>query len=93
MMVRTYVFTIAFALTCVAAAPAQTLPPQPPPVDLPMSQADAQERAACRPDVVKFCKRELDANAQDVLSILNCLQHNRPRISSACQTVLANHGQ
>jgi hypothetical protein len=32
-------------------------------------------------------------NANDVLAILGCLQTNRPKISTACRTVLANHGQ
>jgi hypothetical protein len=43
--------------------------------------------------VVKYCKHELDVNANDVLAILGCLQTNRPKISPACRTVLANHGQ
>jgi hypothetical protein len=32
-------------------------------------------------------------NPNDVLGILGCLQANRPKISRACQQVLASHGQ
>ena len=57
-------------------------------------QGTDQERAACHPDVVKFCKQYIkdDANA-DVFAILGCLQANRQRISKACNAVLASHGQ
>ena len=36
---------------------------------------------------------QLQINPNDVLGILGCLQANRPKISRACQQVLANHGQ
>jgi len=52
-----------------------------------------QERAACHPDVSRFCQTQLQINPNDVLGILGCLQANRPKISRACQQVLANHGQ
>jgi hypothetical protein len=93
MMVRTFVLTTALILTAVTAAPAQ-LPKQPPPVASPLGQGDARERAACRPDVLRFCKELVkdDANA-DVFGILNCLQTNRQKISKACGEVLASHGQ
>ena len=85
---------IAFVLTAGLAALADSsLPPQPPPVTNPLGSGDEKERAACAPDVVKYCKHELDVNANDVLAILGCLQTNRPKISAACRTVLANHGQ
>jgi hypothetical protein len=95
-MLRTFVLSIALLLTAATLASAQ--PPQPPPVKLPglpiLGQGSEQERAACHPDVVKFCKELIkdDANA-DVFGILNCLQTNRPRISRACGEVLASHGQ
>jgi hypothetical protein len=66
-------------------------PQQPPPANL--GGGNEQERAACRPDVVKYCKAELATNQDDVFAILACLQRNRPKISSACQQVLASHGQ
>jgi hypothetical protein len=92
-MVRTFVLTTALILTAAAAAPAQ-VPKQPPPVGSPLGQGDARERAACRPDVLRFCKELVkdDANA-DVFGILNCLQTNRRKISKACNEVLASHGQ
>lgn len=88
-MFRISVLTIAFALAAAAAAQAQ-MPPQPPPV---ASQATTKERDACHPDVTKFCQVQLQVNPNDVLGILGCLQANRPKISSACQQVLASHGQ
>jgi hypothetical protein len=91
-MDRTSVFTIAFVLLAGTAALAQ-LPAQPPPVASPLTQGDEQERAACHPDVVKFCQAELNANPDDVFGILGCLQRNRANISAACQRVLSSHGQ
>ncbi len=95
-MLRSFVLSAALLLT--AATLASAAPPQPPPVALPglpnLGQGSEQERAACHPDVVKYCKELIkdDANA-DVFAILNCLQTNRPRISRACGEVLASHGQ
>ncbi len=87
-MLRRSVFTIALALTAATAALAQ-LPPQPPPVD----QGTDQERAACHPDVMRYCREVVEHDESDVFAILGCLQTHRPRISVACRTVLANHGQ
>lgn len=84
---------IAFLLAAGAAASAQNLPPQPPPVAGGMGQGNEQERAACHPDVTRYCQVQLQVNPNDVLGILGCLQANRPKISKACQTVLASHGQ
>ena len=80
-------------LTAATVASAQ-VPKQPPPVARPLGQGDAKERAACHPDVVRFCKELIkdDANA-DVFGILSCLQNNRHKISKACNEVLASHGQ
>jgi hypothetical protein len=81
--------TLAFVLAGATTALAQQFPPQP---AAPERGNDA-ERAACRPDVVKFCQAELSKNQDDVFSILACLQRSRTRISAACQQVLASHGQ
>lgn len=90
-MLRTFVFTIALLLTTGAFA---QLPPQPPPVANPFGQANERERAACHPDVMRYCKELVRDNDQsDVFEILGCLQTNRPRISIACRGVLENHGQ
>ena len=92
-MFRISVLTIALAIA-VSSAQAQKMPPQPPPVASPLGvgDGDEQERAACHPDVVKHCRSQLDANPDDVLGILSCLQSNRGKISMACQKVLASHG-
>jgi hypothetical protein len=92
-MLRTFVFTTALLLTAATVVAAQ-VPPQPPPVASPLGQGNDQERAACHPDVIRYCKELVkdDANA-DVFAILNCLQTNRNKISIACRQVLASHGQ
>ena len=92
-MFRLTIVAMAFALAAGVAAHAQQLPPQPPPVSGGMGEGNPQERAACHPDVTKFCQTQLEVNPQDVLGILGCLQANRPKISTACQQVLASHGQ
>jgi hypothetical protein len=89
-MFRISVLTVGLALA-VGVANAQLLPPQPPPVAL--GQANDKERAACHPDVVKLCQTQLEVNPNDILGVLGCLQANRAKISSACQQVLASHGQ
>ncbi len=100
MMLRTVALTIAFTLGAGTLVLAQ-LPPQPPPVGRPLGHGQQQgaqqgndaERAACHPDVVRFCKSLLkDGDDADVFEILNCLQTNRTRISGACRQVLNGHG-
>jgi hypothetical protein len=59
----------------------------------PMQQGTPRERAACRHDVSRFCRAELQRNPNDVLSVSGCLQANRTKISRGCRGVLANHGQ
>jgi hypothetical protein len=91
-MFRTLVVTMVLLLTAGTVVLAQ-LPAQPPPVAHPLGQGNDQERAACHPDVVRFCKQILkDGEDADVFAILNCLQEHRPRISNACQQVLTSHG-
>ena len=62
-MVRTMVFTAAFAMAAVAMAYAQ-FPSQPPPVKSPspLGRGNDQEQAACHPDVVKYCQAQLEIN-------------------------------
>jgi hypothetical protein len=92
-MLRTALLTVAVAIAGGPAALAQ-LPPQPPPVQNPMSQGNDQERAACHPDVMRFCRELVKADDQsDVFAILGCLQTNRSKISRPCSEVLSNHGQ
>ena len=90
---RIAILTTAVALAAGAGAWAQQLPPQPPPVASPLGQGNPQERAACHPDVIKYCETQVDANPDDVLGILGCLQSNRAKISRACKEVLASHGE
>jgi Cysteine rich repeat len=59
------------------------------PIPLPLPQGTPEDRAACEPDVQRYCKSEIP----DQLRVLGCLQDNRKRISSACQGVLARYGQ
>jgi hypothetical protein len=94
-MTRRVVLITAFVIAAGAASAQTMLPPQPPPVNSPlgMGQGDEKERAACHPDVIKHCQTQLQVNPNDVLGILVCLQANRSKISSACQQVLAAHGQ
>ena len=92
-MLRIFVFTIAVLLTASTVVLAQ-VPPQPPPVANPFGQGNDQERAACHPDVIRFCRQLVKDNDQsDIFAILDCLQTNRTRISGACRQVLADHGQ
>jgi hypothetical protein len=81
--------TLALLLAGATAALAQQFPAQP---AAPQMGSEA-ERAACRPDVVKFCQAELSANQGNVFAILACLQRNRTRISAPCQQVLASNGR
>ena len=92
-MFRTSILTIAFALATGAGASAQQFPAQPAPVNGSLGQGNPQERAACHPDVKKFCQKQLEINPDDVLGILGCLQSNRSQISADCQQVLASHGE
>ena len=50
----------------------------------------AEEQKACARDVQRFCRPVID---QGDLTILACLQQNRPKITPACDQVLKNHGQ
>jgi hypothetical protein len=93
-MLRISALTIALVLVAGPVALAQ-LPPQPPPVKGGgLSQGTDQERDACRPDVMRYCKQLVhDDGNDDVFAILGCLQSNRTKISGSCQQVLASHGQ
>jgi hypothetical protein len=48
------------------------------------AQGTPQQRAACRPDVAKFCKGLGD----DPGVILECLEKNKEKISEKCQKVI-----
>jgi hypothetical protein len=60
--------------------------PQQPPLP-----GSPQQRAACRPDVARFCRSI--AKKDDVSAILSCLERNRSRIGRACREVISENGQ
>ena len=49
-----------------------------------------EEQKACAHDVQKHCRSIMD---QADLIVLSCLQQNRPKLTKACDKVLADHGQ
>jgi len=49
-----------------------------------------QEQQACTHDVQRFCRKLMD---QGDFTVLACLKENRPKLSSACRSVLVSHGQ
>jgi hypothetical protein len=81
-MFRISILTIAFALVAGGVALAQGT----------KLQGNDEERAACHPDVMKYCQTQLMINPNDQGGILYCLQQNRTQISPACQKVLSSHG-
>jgi hypothetical protein len=92
-VIRIGCLTLAWLLGSAAVALAQ-FPPQPAaPKCASVSQGTPQERAACQPDVTRFCQAELKANECDVFAILGCLQRNRARLTRACNQVLTSNGQ
>jgi len=48
------------------------------------AQGTPKQRAACRPDVTKFCKGKGD----DPGVILQCLEDNKDKISEKCRAVI-----
>ena len=82
--------TLLVAALAVYVTPALAQPPFPLPLPpLPMPQGTPEERAACAPDVRKYC----EAAMPDTMRVLSCLQANRTKISGACNRVLVSHGQ
>ena len=49
------------------------------------AQGTPQQRAACRPDVAKFCK----GKGEDPGVLLTCLEENKDKISEKCRKVIA----
>lgn len=90
-MSRKVALLVAVLVACATPSFAQPPLPFPPllPLPLPMPQGTPEERAACAPDVQKYCEAALP----DTMRVLACLQSNRSRISNACNRVLVSHGQ
>lgn len=88
------IFRAVLAAAIMLSAATYTLaqmPAQPPPPKLPSfptTEGDEKERAACHPDVIKYCPDAIP----DQFKILSCLQSNRTKISNPCRTVLSSHG-
>src|SRR5437763_1743914 len=57
------------------------------PLSTAFAQGTPQQRAACRADVVKFCKGKGD----DAGVLLSCLQENKDKISEKCRKVVDEH--
>jgi hypothetical protein len=53
-----------------------------------LASGTAEEQAACRPDVRKFCQ----SVGTDEFVVLTCLQQNREKLSKACRKVLESNG-
>jgi hypothetical protein len=49
-----------------------------------------EEQRACAHDVQKYCRSVM--NEPD-LTVLACLQQNRPKLTQACNQVLVTHGE
>jgi hypothetical protein len=82
-MFRIIAIVIAITVAGSAGAIAQL------PLPLPMPSGTPEDRAACEPDVRRYCQQFIP----DQLAILSCLQQNRSRIGRACQGVLVKYGQ
>jgi hypothetical protein len=50
-----------------------------------LAQGTPQQRAACRPDVAKFCK----GKGEDPGVLLSCLESNKDKISEKCRIVIS----
>ena len=54
------------------------------PLSAAFAQGTPQQRAACRADVVKFCK----GKGEDPGVLLSCLEENKDKISEKCRKVI-----
>jgi hypothetical protein len=77
---RKYILALTLASLSVASAAVAEAP----------RSGTPEEQQACTRDVQRFCRPVID---QGDFTVLACLKENRPKISSACEQVLKNHGQ
>jgi hypothetical protein len=75
-MKRSVAFVLAVSMAAFAATEA-------------MASGSAEERAACSPDVQRFCKQA----GSDEFVVLGCLKVNRAKLTKACLKVLTDNGQ
>jgi hypothetical protein len=80
---------IAILLAVTVASASTAFAQLPLPLPLPLPSGTPEDRAACEPDVHRYCKSAIPDNFR----VLACLQANRQRISGACQGVLIKYGQ
>jgi len=86
-MLRNIAVIVAVFIASSTASLAQPLPlPLPPLINM---EGTPEDRAACAPDVHRYCERAIPDN----MRVLACLQANRQRISPACRGVLEKYGQ
>lgn len=52
-------------------------------------QGTKSDEDACKPDVVKYCRKVMN---QGDMVILDCLQHNRGKLKKQCKAVLEKNG-
>jgi hypothetical protein len=72
-----------FSLSAVTGAIAEQTPQK-------QRSGTPDEQRACSRDVQKHCRSVMN---EDDLTVLACLQHNRPKLTAACNQVLVSHGQ
>jgi hypothetical protein len=82
-MRKFFLVTTLLSLSSFTAAIAEPVPPQ-------QRSGTPEEQKACARDVQKHCRTVMN---QDDLTVLACLQQNRPKLSNACNHVLVDHGQ
>jgi hypothetical protein len=79
-------FFLAITLLSLSASTGAFAEPTPPQ----QRSGTPEEQKACSRDVQKYCRSVMN---QDDLTVLACLQQNRPKLTTACNHVLVNHGQ
>lgn len=82
-MRRYFLAATLLSLSASSAAIAEPTPPQ-------QRSGTPEEQKACAHDVQKYCRSVM--NESD-LTVLACLQQNRPKLTTSCSQVLVNHGQ
>ena len=84
-------FVLAGALAVVSSTFLTQVGHAAPPKPAADRQGSADDQAACRPDVRKFCHK-LDQDAGDLV-FLACLQEHRKDLKKPCLNVLEKNGQ
>ena len=89
MTIRNFLLVAAFSVASSAllAQSANAAPPK----SAAERAGSADDQAACRPDVRKFCHK-LDQDAGDLV-FLACLQEHRKDLKKPCLNVLEKNGQ